>query len=1236
MYWITGLLLAGAMLTSGQRPGDGNVDVMEGQDAVLQCRFDPALADGDDVSFYWSHKNIREWDTVAIQKDLFRERYSVDANPVEGRYDLTITSATYENDNGQFVCKVRRVGSGTDLHTEKVSLTVLMPPNPPTIGSEASEPLEEGRPAPLSCSSDGGSPPPEIRWYRRGSSTPLPAELTLAEDRSQPTVSRLTLEPTREDNGEQLECVVWNRAMAEGERLRAVTDLNVNYYPRIEVGPDNPLRVEMGRSVQLQCRVDAKPAVTNVRWIRNNAFVGTDYTLALEDIGVDDAGAYTCSAENAVAEEKQDLTLDVLYAPNVRVRPEREVPEGGSVQVLCEVDANPQAQHVYWLREGEPEFRQDGATLRLSRVSAVDNGEYVCVAVNHVLSVGMTEPEERVGNATTRILIRHAPGQAVISPEEPVGVEGRSLTLNCAARPPGHPTPKYRWWRADRPDTPLGFGANLTLDGVQARHAGQYLCEPENELGRGAAAAVEVRVFRAPEFNTRLQPEVKRPVETVQFAANCSAQGRPKPSVAWLKDGVDISTADGLYDVSIDETEMNDGAFTVSSALNFRGQARQGDRLTPADRGNYTCRFENVAGEAETTMLLRIRHAPIVKNEYNMAAFDVGEEATIACQMQAYPAPVFHWSHQGAPLAADSSGFYDTNTTELGNDVHQSVLRLASVRLGDYGEYVCQAQNEEGEHSTSLRLQAKSRPDPPTELRAAELGTSWALLDWRPGFDGGYRGTIHHVTLVDERGKERAFDCQTRRPCNVTSLQHRSTYRFRIRANNEKGNSDDSQQMQFTTQLDLSQLPQPQRAQFERGSRQLSFHVVSSAIDVVGMLDVRSDEGDWRPVEQPVPVSNNRGLAELPAALGPVADVRTRLCLRGNTSVCGPPVQAENVAAGSVLPASLGVPVTTIIIIVVVVIVLVAALVLAFICCRRGKMAKKTNKAFNDDAYNRQKLPAYYPPGGGPDNKPGVDATNLARLNQDPTKVIYGARPGYEHSAAAPEHVPASTQPPPNGAINMAYMENSYSNSNNGGSVNSQDSLWQVKAGNPDNRSHGNPDNRSYSNPDNRSYGNPDTRSYGNPDNRSYGNPDNRSYGNPDTRSYGNPDNRSYGNPEGRPFTYDPNNYDPAQANYLPDQPLGYGDYGQFPAQQAYPTDAAYPAQDEYGRPYESDPYGAVGGRGRPHHADGGYRDVSGLPDPYADQEPDNKPQVSFDESLESGYSTPNSRSRRVIREIIV
>lgn len=61
---------------------------------------------------------------------------------------------------------------------------------------------------------------------------------------------------------------------------------------------------------------------------------------------------------------------------------------------------------------------------------------------------------------------------------------------------------------------------------------------------------------------------------------------------------------------------------------------------------------------------------------------------------------------------------------------------------------------------------------------------------------------------------------------------------------------------------------------------------------------------------------------------------------------------------------------------------------------------------------------------------------------------------------------------------------------------------------------------------------------------------------------------------------------------------------------------------------------------------DSAYHDLSGLPDPYLDPYSDEashshqhrQPQVpmTFEESLESGYSTPNSRNRRVIREIIV
>ena len=49
--------------------------------------------------------------------------------------------------------------------------------------------------------------------------------------------------------------------------------------------------------------------------------------------------------------------------------------------------------------------------------------------------------------------------------------------------------------------------------------------------------------------------------------------------------------------------------------------------------------------------------------------------------------------------------------------------------------------------------------------------------------------------------------------------------------------------------------------------------------------------------------------------------------------------------------------------------------------------------------------------------------------------------------------------------------------------------------------------------------------------------------------------------------------------------------------------------------------------------------DVSGLPyqEHYdEDVKPPQQVSLSYDESMESGYSTPNGRGRRIIREIIV
>ena len=150
----------------------------------------------------------------------------MDFSPSEGRYELHISGASYSSDNGQFACRARRSGSGLVLLAETFNLTVLLAPRAPELRQPP--PLVEGEPAQLVCSSVGGSPAPELRWYRRGAATPLPARLRPAARRSEPTEAILTLTPARQDDGAQLECVAWNRAMAAGERLAAAVQLTVH------------------------------------------------------------------------------------------------------------------------------------------------------------------------------------------------------------------------------------------------------------------------------------------------------------------------------------------------------------------------------------------------------------------------------------------------------------------------------------------------------------------------------------------------------------------------------------------------------------------------------------------------------------------------------------------------------------------------------------------------------------------------------------------------------------------------------------------------------------------------------------------------------------------------------------------------------------------------------------------------------------------------------------------------
>ena len=154
----------------------------------------------------------------------FRVRH----RPENGTYDLRITNATYDRDNGQFECRLKEGGTGRVLHSKSIGLTVLLKPSKPIITPPRGTTATERKPLNLTCSSVGGSPPPQIKWFSVGNDQMLDATVVKGKNKDVPTKSILSITPTRKDDGASYRCTVWNRALGQKQKLHTDTKLFVN------------------------------------------------------------------------------------------------------------------------------------------------------------------------------------------------------------------------------------------------------------------------------------------------------------------------------------------------------------------------------------------------------------------------------------------------------------------------------------------------------------------------------------------------------------------------------------------------------------------------------------------------------------------------------------------------------------------------------------------------------------------------------------------------------------------------------------------------------------------------------------------------------------------------------------------------------------------------------------------------------------------------------------------------
>lgn len=720
-------------------------------------------------------------------------------------------------------------------------------------------------------------------------------------------------------------------------------------YPRVDIGPENPLRVERDGTAKLECNVDAKPKVSNVRWTRNGRFISSSFTHTIHRVSVQDAGEYECAADNGLGRTgSQKILLDVLYAPVVVIETKtREAEERESINIKCNVTSNPPPVEIEWLKEGNAEFRHSGDVLSISDIKAEHAGTYVCRGINNMRPYG-GKAAERIGNTTVAVLVRHRPGKAVISPNKPVVHVGSGVTLTCSANPPGWPVPQFRWFRdADgeiSTQTILAQGSQFVIPRAHLGSEGRYHCHAANELGHGEMATITLEVHQPPQFLAKLQQHLTRRVGDSDFSVSCSAKGKPKPSVKWFKDGRELAGETNFYEITTSPNEGPNGMVTVQSNLKFFGKMRPNlNQLLPNDRGVYSCVYQNEVNTNNSTMHLKIEHEPIVLHQYNKVAADIRETAEVVCKVQAYPKPEFQWTFgtNTAPISMSSDAHYEINTSSDNNDIYTSVLKIHNVRHNDYGEYNCRASNSLETIRAPIRLQPKGAPEKPTGLDAAEIGSNFISLNWTPGFDGGLSNTKFFVlyrkvsiasneingdcgTQYTSSPDWSEFDCHRDYPCNITPLDQHSSYVFKVKALNTKGNSEYSNEITKTTKV--NKIPSALQVTYDPSTKMLGVNVGQTCLALIAVVEtvVHGDTHvpEWHIVDQiPLHASGSapsykesvveniivprqsssvaRSLAEEEDFTMALEDdstprVRVKLCLRGNPEHCGDYTVAES------------------------------------------------------------------------------------------------------------------------------------------------------------------------------------------------------------------------------------------------------------------------------------------------------------------------------------------------------
>uniref|UniRef100_A0A3P8TJV2 Contactin 3a, tandem duplicate 2 n=1 Tax=Amphiprion percula TaxID=161767 RepID=A0A3P8TJV2_AMPPE len=496
-----------------------------------------------------------------------------------------------------------------------------------------------------------------------------------------------------------------------------------------------------------------------------------------------DVGIYQCMAYNtggAILSRRASLQFAYLDHFKVHTRSAVSVREGQGVVLLCGTPTSSGDLTYAWVFNEYPYFvqqdnrrfvSQQTGNLYIAKVEPSDVGNYTCAVMNSITK-GKVQSSPTSLILRTDVMGEYEPKIEVNFPDNVPAAKGSTVTLECFAL--GNPVPEITWRRANGVPFPSKVkmkysNAVLEIPSFQQDDTGGYECVAENKMGKNTATG-RLAFYAKPQWIQTMKDTALAIEERLDW--ECRANGRPKPSYTWLKNGQQLlsevncrllvlkpvycfpsasppdftgNVLRALLKAKAGTTvtlECKPQAYPIASILWKKGNLpiHTNDRITlspdgtlrlanvsKSDAGSYTCFARNRFGMSSTTgRLLVTDPTRIIQGPVDMEII-VGESIVLPCQVASDPVldVSFSWAFNGQ-LIAKGDGHFET----------AGDLMIRNIQLYHAGKYICVVDTDV-ESLSAVAVLIPGPPSPPDSVTVEEVTDSTAQLAWSPGRDNG-------------------------------------------------------------------------------------------------------------------------------------------------------------------------------------------------------------------------------------------------------------------------------------------------------------------------------------------------------------------------------------------------------------------------------------------------------------------------------------------------------------------